>query len=1053
MNDKIIINTISKIHFIIVSALSFIFLTLSLIFILLQSGIYIKNISLPNIEIEKLYIKWNEKLSISIQELKITKNSKQNNTNLSIDTVSELLKSLLLFDNWFERFEINEITYNDIDASFLYNNGSNGYFIASSKEFSLKSSLFYESKYLNAEITDFSHFKKKINIDGNLIFDGDEKELISNLNININNDIFLKTYAIANTKKLFYKAKAKEKIKSLKHTMEMIDMPKEVRYWAYEAITFEELEIKSASGWLEYKKLSHAYKNILVKASASKLTYTYHQKLEPVLTQKTELEFRDGILYIRPQETFQYGFNLQDSWLKIDFSQKEELLSLFLNFDGKVNQDLLYLLNIYNIKLPILQNSGSVKTDLKITVGLREIDVDAKGVFYANVANFNYLGLDIDVNETKVYLDNYDVRIPKMHAKYKNIATAVVDVVYDAKSSEGKIDFNMQDISFNALKLKQNSLKATYIISNKQDSIKIEKSKWSYKDKIIELDDLNVLFDLETLKAKIPTAYLQMKNVASIFASGELRLNPLKADFDIDLLTFNFNEVKMNQSSTSLKLEYNKKLIISSNDNIRFNAKGLDYMLKDTILELDEDEFRVMSSKVKVKDLADAKFNASYNFDKNKAVLNLKQLHFENNDLGEIFSSKKIVKLDIEHDAKGTRIKANDFDAKFSLEDNGWKLKFNSLQKLSQNSKLLQEYNVTNGDFSIYKRLEDKDVGFFANIKYPYKFLSYKNKPIEDYVIRGHIDDSTDDILLNINNSIDARINENIKIWANNIGININALLSYINDKKLEKDKDSKSRSEKNIIFDSKDCYFYIDENRHIISQTMQLQYFNKIINVQLKHRTGNAGFELKDDKFYLYGDGFGDDFMDKLFYLSDFKGGMLSFSMQGSIDDYKGLVHIKDTTIVDYKILNNILAFVNTIPSLVTFSLPGYSKNGLEVNNAYVSFHSKDDVLNFSDISLDSKEMDIVGYGSANYVKNTIDLRLNLKTDLGSSVSKIPVVGYILLGKDSISTSMKISGKLNDPEVSSLIAKDIIVAPLNIIKRTLLLPFEMFSDDEKEKK
>ncbi|EQB40283.1 hypothetical protein M947_00365, partial [Sulfurimonas hongkongensis] len=697
MNDKIIINAISKIHFIIISALSFIFLTLFFLFILLQNGIYIKVISLPNIEIERLYIKWNEKLSISVQEVKITKDSEQNDTKLSADGVSELLKSLLLFDNWFERFEVNKISFNDINASFLYVNGSNGYLKASSKEFLLKSSLFYESNYLNAEITEFSHLKNKISINGNLIFDGDKKELISNLNININNDIFFKAYALANNKKLFYKIDAKEKIKSLKHTMEMINMPKEVKYWAYDAINFEKLEIKSASGWLEYERLNEAYKNIIVKASASKLAYTYHEKLEPVFTQKTELEFRDGVLYIRPKETYQYGFNLQNSWLKIDFSKKEELLSLFLNFDGKVNKDLLYLLSIYEIKLPILQNSGSVKTDLKITVGLREIDVDAKGIFYVNVANFNYLGLDIDVTDTKVYLDNYDVRIPKMNAKYKDIATAIVDVTYDAKKSDGKIDFDIQDITFNGFELKQKPLKATYTISNKQDTIEIEKSKWNYKDRTIDLDGLKVLFDLETLIAKVPTAHIEVQNLSSAFASGELRLKPLKADFDIDLLTFDLNdEVKMNQSSASLKLEYDKKLIISSNENIRFSAKGLDYTLGSTTLELDKEEFRVMSSRAKIKDLADAKFSAYYIFDKNRGVINLKQLHFKNNDLGEIFNSKDMMKLNINHDVKETSIKSDDFDAKFSIEDRGWRLTFNSLDKLSQNSKLLQDYNVTN---------------------------------------------------------------------------------------------------------------------------------------------------------------------------------------------------------------------------------------------------------------------------------------------------------------------------------------------------------------------
>ena len=46
---------------------------------------------------------------------------------------------------------------------------------------------------------------------------------------------------------------------------------------------------------------------------------------------------------------------LDKSWLKIDFTQKDEILTLHLLFDGKLNKDLLKVLNRYKIKLPFLQ--------------------------------------------------------------------------------------------------------------------------------------------------------------------------------------------------------------------------------------------------------------------------------------------------------------------------------------------------------------------------------------------------------------------------------------------------------------------------------------------------------------------------------------------------------------------------------------------------------------------------------------------------------------------------------------------------------------------------
>jgi hypothetical protein len=268
----------------------------------------------------------------------------------------------------------------------------------------------------------------------------------------------------------------------------------------------------------------------------------------------------------------------------------------------------------------------------------------------------------------------------------------------------------------------------------------------------------------------------------------------------------------------------------------------------------------------------------------------------------------------------------------------------------------------------------------------------------------------------------------------------------------INKTEDTKKTQEKiNIHFNSKNCFIYLSKHRYIISDNIKMQYLNDVLTAQLNYKKGNATFELIGNKFHLNGNNFNDKFMEKLFALSKFKGGSLSFSINGTTKEYDGLLYAKDLTILDYKILNNILAFVNTIPSLVTFSLPGFNQNGLKADSAYINFKFKDDVYRMSDISLKSKEIDIVGLGEASIVKNSINLELNLKTDLGSTSSKIPIVGHILMGKEGISTSLTVTGSLDDPKVNTQIAKDIIIAPLNIIIRTLTYPFELFKSDKKD--
>ena len=76
------------------------------------------------------------------------------------------------------------------------------------------------------------------------------------------------------------------------------------------------------------------------------------------------------------------------------------------------------------------------------------------------------------------------------------------------------------------------------------------------------------------------------------------------------------------------------------------------------------------------------------------------------------------------------------------------------------------------------------------------------------------------------------------------------------------------------------------------------------------------------------------------------------------------------------------------------------------------------------------------------------VDLKLKTLKDISSFIGKIPLINHIFLGDDnSISTAIKISGNLEDPKVETEVFQDVVMTPLNILKRTLELPFKIFSD------
>ena len=1046
MNDKIIINTISKIHVTIATFLSLIILTLSIIFILLQNGIYFENISVPNLKIKTLYIKWNEKLHITVKEINIVKKS-NNETKIDYKEINEVFKRVVWFDSWFERIAVQKITLNDITASFEYIDGEKGFLIASSPDFSLKSTLFFESNLFNTEIEEFNDLKRDIKITGNIIFNSNKLELTTNLNLNINNDMNLNVLANSTQSRLQYKINSKKDIKSIRHLVDLTGLDKAIRYWIIDAIDMSQVSLNSAYGWLDYSDIENGYKNFYAQATLKNLNYTYDKKLDAIHTNTTDIEFKDGVLFIYPKEAYTYGFFLDKSWLKIDFTKENVLLTLDLKFNAMLNKDLLYLLNRYKIELPFLQNSGEVKTDLQVFVALKTVDVSAKGSFYTKKANFTYLGLDIDIFNTTILLDNYDVKIDNMYAKYKDIASSYVDVALNTKAHKGYINFDVKTVAFQkeGLALKK-PIKVIYDIAPKQDMINIDASTWKYNDTTLKVDSLAIPFYLDKLLAVIPSTLVKIPKVGSAYISGKNSFKSQKLNLDIDLLDFIYDDIKLTQKNSKLKLQYqNSELNIKSAKKIDLTLNGLKSTLNKTSLKIKNNKLYIKYGGINIDNTADALFDAQYDLKTNHGYVNLYKLKIRSKALGEVLSHKKRIKLNVSTTDTTTYISSKNIDLNFVATKKAWKLKLNSLSKIYKNSRILKNYLIKNGSVIVSKKTDSKKIEFNAKTAYPHKILVLNNKPIEKYIIDGTFNTKTKNSSININDSIKINIANNIDIKAKKIGINIGEVFDFFNNKPTEKITTAKT---KKITFSAVDSFIYVSKERHAISDKIHLAYDGDITTAQLTHKQGNAGFILDKGNYHLYGENFNNKFMGSLFASSEFRGGKLDFTINGNTKKSHGVFHIEKTTIVDYKILNNILAFVNTIPALVTFSLPGYNKNGLAVESAYVNFDvNENNQFDIKDVSLISKEIKIVGRGKADYAKNSIDMELNLKTDLGSTFSKIPVVGYIFLDNENISTSLKITGKLNDPKVKTRLAQDIVVAPLNIIKRTLLLPLHLFSD------
>jgi hypothetical protein len=190
---------------------------------------------------------------------------------------------------------------------------------------------------------------------------------------------------------------------------------------------------------------------------------------------------------------------------------------------------------------------------------------------------------------------------------------------------------------------------------------------------------------------------------------------------------------------------------------------------------------------------------------------------------------------------------------------------------------------------------------------------------------------------------------------------------------------------------------------------------------------------------------------------LIDFDGlqnGRYSLTKKGNPSkEMKGEIIVEGGVMKGFKAYNNTLAFINTLPALATLHRPGYSDKGFTIKSGVVQYRMiKSDKIIFDSIYINGESATIVGKGEIDLKKKTIHVELGIQVarELGKMIGSIPLVGYILVGKEqSLTVGLSITGKLNKPTVSVSAAKDILSYPLELIKRTIEAPHNLLNQSQ----
>ncbi len=302
-------------------------------------------------------------------------------------------------------------------------------------------------------------------------------------------------------------------------------------------------------------------------------------------------------------------------------------------------------------------------------------------------------------------------------------------------------------------------------------------------------------------------------------------------------------------------------------------------------------------------------------------------------------------------------------------------------------------------------------------------------------------------------NGITATINEAIKlvyedgltVTSNNISYNLPGIIDFAKEQSVADNKGAKDKKPFSIKFDAENSGITLNQERQLLADHIHFDNNDGSNSLILTYGEGKISTEIVGHEFSLSGDNLNDDFMDALFPGAEFRGGQMSVAVQGSFTDFSALIKIENTNLKNFRAMHNILALLDTIPALITFSLPEFDTQGLPITSAIIGFKYQDGYAPLESLTIDSPEFDLAGTGWLNFNEKTIDIDLNVITQAGANISQIPLAGFILAGDEKRpSITLKITGDLTDPKVTNSMFKEVTTMPFAILYRTLTLPVHL---------
>lgn len=994
---------------------------------ILLDGFSIQNLKIGKISIEQLYLKLDNKLVLDIQKLDISEvfvdSSKKSSSSedFDIESMTNKVKYAVWAISYFQKFSIKEIDLGNNHRAMIVYDGKQ--YSLEFPDIEARFAIEENSADINLKILSLIFKEIKIQADGNIIYSTQSRKLgfkliVSPLQSDVKNNAKLFLQGITDLKTLDLRAKSSEikDISFLKQYFEKVS-DSGIRSWLFEKIKFSNLQIDHAQFQANLSKnrfLSSIAKTANMSMSFKSPQIYLESHLEPITAKIATLKFGGERVKIHLEMPMYDGINLEGS--RLDFSNLSSVPKLDIAITSqyfRYTKALKDLLKVYDIELPLDSINAPIQADLKLFVQFfEEPKVNASGLFKLEQGKVSLYNIPLHAQSATISLDitpDYGyVYIDAIHARYQNIADVDLHILLDTqkKNLQARAGIHKLQIStnndINTAPYQEVSMQAT-LEQNAQKS----QDFFSQNSTALVPEDTNI-FSAKSDRQITPT--LPKKN------SPE--------------------QISRRKIIETIKAQAQEKF---TQEIFNANPLRIPSSIIDATKNADEEKLDKTDEKNKARKLSSLEFEVDFS------------------------------------DARVTVLSIPDFAFKMIFQDELYTIEANDFSKFVPYSPLINYFGITAGSLRI-STPDFKAFGFSIHLSDLSLPLYQKNaQKLSEISISGKIDS----LGLNASSpnqeiSFSTRKNQN-NINFKNIDFNLDEFLQseipaikemFINKNhtkftlaQIEEETQFIREKQRYERAHNIDPYITVIDCDNLVLTYQGYQIPSDTINLRLRdgrlsadatYKNGVANLDVVHDNIFIRASNFSGDFVEQVIKKNIVNGGLYTLTGIYRDEVFNGELKIQNTLIKDFAILQNVVGFIDSVPSLIVFKNPSLGAKGFEIQKGQVIFAINSKYIGLERINFIGSSMDIDGNGIIEKKSEEININLSISTvkNLSNIINKIPIVGYLILGKEGkISTNLIINGTVQNPKVQVTLAQDTITAPFNILRR-IFTPIDIIVDE-----